>query len=157
MANPKQIYSRDTKWRKGVIRTLVSELFIHGRLTTTLIRAKELRRHAEKLITKAKNPTLANRRIAASFLRTIKNTDGKDVLRVLFEEIAPSYLNRNGGYTRIYKLVSRDGDNAPMAIIELVKGDKVKTNKAEKTSKDKDTKATASKATKSKKDAKVTK
>ncbi len=69
MANPTQIYSRDAKWRKGVMRTLVSELFANGRITTTLTRAKELRRHAEKLITKAKNPTLANRRICASFLR----------------------------------------------------------------------------------------
>ncbi|VDR41633.1 50S ribosomal protein L17 [Mycoplasmopsis caviae] len=158
MANPTQIYSRDTKWRKGVIRTLVSELFLHGRLTTTLTRAKELRRHAEKLITKAKNPTLANRRIAASFLRTIVNNESKkDVLKILFEEIAPSYMNRNGGYTRIYKLVSRAGDNAPMAIIELVKGEKVKTSKMEKTSKDNDTKISTPKTSKSKKDAKVTK
>ncbi|WP_406617496.1 50S ribosomal protein L17 [Mycoplasmopsis adleri] len=122
MANPTQIYSRDSKWRKGVMRTLVSELFANGRVTTTLTRAKELRRHAEKLITKAKNPTLANRRKAAAFLRSIETADkSTTVLNHLFNTIAPSYKNRNGGYTRIYKLVSRQGDNAPMAIIELVK------------------------------------
>lgn len=121
MANPTQIYSRDSKWRKGIMRTLVSELFAHGRITTTLTRAKELRRHAEKLITKAKNPTLANRRLVASFLRPTTVEENKDVLKHLFETIAPSYAKRNGGYTRIYKLVSRSGDNAPMAIIELVK------------------------------------
>lgn len=121
MANPTQIYSRDAKWRKGVMRTLVSELFANGRITTTLTRAKELRRHAEKLITKAKNPTLANRRICASFLRPTLVEDGKkDVLKHLFDTIAPSYAKRNGGYTRIYKLVNRQGDNAPMAVIELV-------------------------------------
>ncbi|WP_027334997.1 50S ribosomal protein L17 [Mycoplasmopsis felifaucium] len=122
MANPTQIYSRDSKWRKGVMRTLVSELFAHGRVTTTLTRAKELRRHAEKLITKAKNPTLANRRKAASYLRSINASNNSvNVLTYLFDTIAPSYKDRNGGYTRIYKLVSRQGDNAPMAIIELVK------------------------------------
>ncbi|MBU4689775.1 50S ribosomal protein L17 [Mycoplasma zalophidermidis] len=120
MANPKQIYSRDTKWRKGVMRTLVSELFKHGRITTTLTRAKELRRHAEKMITKAKNPTLANRRAVASFLRPTLVEGSKDVLKHLFDTIAPKYAERNGGYTRIYKLVSRQGDSAPMAIIELV-------------------------------------
>lgn len=123
MANPTQIYSRDTKWRKGVMRTLVTELFTYGRVTTTLTRAKELRRHAEKLITKAKNPTLANRRKAAAYLRSTTLNDEKKtpILTHLFNTIAPSYKNRNGGYTRIYKLVSRQGDNAPMAIIELVK------------------------------------
>ncbi|MBZ4195573.1 50S ribosomal protein L17 [Mycoplasma tauri] len=121
MANPTQIYSRDTKWRKGVLRTLVSELFAKGRITTTLTRAKELRRHAEKLITKAKKPTLANRRMVASFLRSTMVNEKVDVLKHLFDTIAPAYANRNGGYTRIYKLVNRLGDNAPMAIIELVK------------------------------------
>lgn len=120
MANPKQIYSRDTKWRTGVIRTLVSELFKNGRITTTLTRAKELRRHAEKLITKAKNPTLANRRAVASILRPTLVNEKDTVLKHLFDTIAPKYAQRNGGYTRIYKIVSRQGDSAPMAIIELV-------------------------------------
>ncbi|MGY5139414.1 50S ribosomal protein L17 [Mycoplasmopsis gallinarum] len=119
MANPTQIYSRDSKWRKGVMRNLVSELFANGRIQTTLVRAKEVRRHAEKLITKAKNPTLANRRIVASFIRPL-SVNNTDLLKHVFDNIAPKYAERNGGYTRIYKLVSRRGDNTPMAIIELV-------------------------------------
>ncbi|WP_029906037.1 50S ribosomal protein L17 [Mycoplasmopsis opalescens] len=123
MANPTQIYKRDTKWRTGVLRNLVSDLFANGHITTTLTRAKELRRHAEKMITKAKKPSLANRRAVASFLRLITvNVDEKQipVLNYLFDTIAPKYANRNGGYTRIIKLPSRLGDNAPMAVIELV-------------------------------------
>ncbi|AKF41300.1 50S ribosomal protein L17 [Mycoplasmopsis canis UFG4] len=121
MANPTQIYSRDTKWRTGVMRSLVSELYANGHITTTLIRAKEVRRHAEKMIQKAKNPTLANRRIVAAYLRKInvQGTD-KDVLKHLFDSIAPKYKDRNGGYTRIIKLPKRQGDNSRMAIIELV-------------------------------------
>ncbi|KKB27077.1 LSU ribosomal protein L17p [Mycoplasmopsis meleagridis] len=120
MANPTQIYSRDTKWRKSVMRTLTSELLVHGRLTTTLTRAKELRRHAEKIITKAKNPTLANRRLVAAYLRSTLANNKESLLKYLFNEIAPKYKERNGGYTRIYKIVSRRGDNSKMAIIELV-------------------------------------
>ncbi|UUM20159.1 MULTISPECIES: 50S ribosomal protein L17 [unclassified Mycoplasma] len=120
MANPTQIYSRDTKWRNGVMRSLVSELIIHGRLTTTLTRAKELRRHAERMITKAKNPTLANRRAVAAYVRDIKNKSNQNALKVLFDEVAPKYAERNGGYTRIIKLPKRLGDATRMAIIELV-------------------------------------
>ncbi|TNK93558.1 50S ribosomal protein L17, partial [Mycoplasmopsis pullorum] len=116
MANPKQIYSRDTKWRNGVMRSLVSELYVNGRITTTLTRAKEMRRHAERMIQKAKNPTLANRRLVAAYLRPIKTEKNVDVLTHLFNEIAPKYANRNGGYTRIIKLPSRQGDNTTMAI-----------------------------------------
>ncbi|WP_025755396.1 50S ribosomal protein L17 [Mycoplasmopsis cricetuli] len=120
MANPTQIYSRDTKWRKGVMRSLVSELIINGRIQTTLTRAKELRRHTEKMITKAKNPTLANRRAAAGYLRDIKNKDNQSALKVLFDQVALKYTERNGGYTRIIKLPRRLGDATRMAIIELV-------------------------------------
>ncbi|QSF13895.1 50S ribosomal protein L17 [Mycoplasma sp. Mirounga ES2805-ORL] len=123
MANPIQIYKRDSKWRKGVMRNLVSELFLHGRITTTLTRAKELRRHAEKLITKGKNKTLSNIRLVASFLRPLEvetKKDKKDLVKYLFDDIAPKYAKRNGGYTRIIKLPNRRGDNTTMAIIELV-------------------------------------
>ncbi|AWX70282.1 50S ribosomal protein L17 [Mycoplasmopsis anatis] len=120
MANPKQIYSRDTKWRNGVMRSLTSELFANGRITTTLTRAKELRKHAEKMIQKAKNPTLANRRAVAAYLRPIKTKENVEVLTHLFSNIAPKYQERNGGYTRIIKLPTRLGDNTRMAIIELV-------------------------------------
>ncbi|RIV16561.1 50S ribosomal protein L17 [Mycoplasmopsis gallopavonis] len=120
MANPTQIYSRDTKWRNGVMRSLVSELFANGRITTTVTRAKEVRRHAERMLTKAKNPTLANRRIVAGYLRPIQAKNGQEVLKFLFSEIAPKYAERQGGYTRIIKLPKRQGDNTRMAIIELV-------------------------------------
>ncbi|MFV8467768.1 50S ribosomal protein L17 [Mycoplasma sp. 46852] len=120
MANPTQIYSRDTKWRNGVMRSLVSELYVNGRIVTTLTRAKEVRRHAERMIQKAKNPTLANRRAVAAYLRPIQTKDGKELLKYLFEDIAPKYTERNGGYTRIIKLPRRQGDSTRMAIIELV-------------------------------------
>ncbi|MGZ9756274.1 50S ribosomal protein L17 [Mycoplasma sp. 6243] len=120
MANPKQIYSRDTKWRTGVMRSLVSELIAHGHLTTTLTRAKEVRRHAERMIQKAKTPTLANRRAVASYVRDIKVEGNKNVLKHLFDTVAPKYAQRNGGYTRIIKLPKRLGDNTRMALIELV-------------------------------------
>ncbi|VEU77828.1 50S ribosomal protein L17 [Mycoplasmopsis columbinasalis] len=120
MANPTQIYSRNTKWRRGVMRTLTSELIKHGRITTTLTRAKELRRHVERMITKAKNPTLANRRLAAAYLRPTLVSEKENVLQHLFKTVAPRYKERKGGYTRIYKLASRRGDNTRMAIIELV-------------------------------------
>lgn len=120
MANPTQLFSRDTKWRNGVMRSLVSELYVHGRITTTLTKAKEVRRHAEKMIQKAKKPTLASRRAVASYLRPLKVNGKVDVLTHLFKEIAPKYSDRNGGYTRIIKLPKRLGDNTRMAIIELV-------------------------------------
>lgn len=120
MANPTQIYSRDTKWRNGVMRSLVSELLAHGHIKTTLTRAKEVRRHAERMIQKAKNPTLANRRAVASYVRDIQVNEKQNVLKYLFDTIAPKYTKRNGGYTRIIKLPKRLGDNTRMAIIELV-------------------------------------
>lgn len=129
MANPTQLYSRDTKWRKGVMRTLVSELFAKGQITTTLTRAKELRRHAEKMITKAKHINLANRRIIEAFLRPIeveitgKKKEATKTISValhLIENIAPKYAKRHGGYTRIFKIPARQGDATPMAIIQLV-------------------------------------
>ncbi|WP_036464968.1 50S ribosomal protein L17 [Mycoplasmopsis sturni] len=120
MANPTQIYSRDTKWRNGVMRSLTTELLVNGRITTTLTRAKELRRHTERMITKAKNPTLANRRAAAAYLRDIKNAEGTSALKLLFDTIGPKYQERQGGYTRIIKLPKRLGDATRMAIIELV-------------------------------------
>lgn len=129
MANPIQLYSRDTKWRKGVMRTLVSELFANGKIITTLTRAKEIRRYAEKMITKAKKINLANRRIIEAFLRpieveiTAKKKEAAKKISVslhLIENIAPKYAKRNGGYTRIFKLPARQGDATPMALIELV-------------------------------------
>ena len=97
-----------------ILANLASQLFEHGRITTTEAKAKRVRPLAEKLITKAKRGDLHNRRIV---LQTI--TD-KGVVHVLFTEIAPKMADRDGGYTRITKIGNRQGDNAPMAVIEIV-------------------------------------
>ncbi len=121
MANPTQLFRRNAEWRKGVMRSLVTDVIIHGKITTTETRAKELRRHVEKMITKAKKNTLASRRQAQAFLRNINTKDGKKTaLQHLFDVVGPKYKDRNGGYTRIIKLPARLGDNTKMAIIELV-------------------------------------
>lgn len=120
MANPTQLFKRNATWRKGVMRTLVTDLIVHGRIETTQTRAKEVRRHAEKLITKGKKQTLAARRNAEAFLRPVTTKDGTPVGKYLFDTIAPKYKDRNGGYTRIIKSPARRGDNTPMAFIELV-------------------------------------
>jgi large subunit ribosomal protein L17 len=98
-----------------IVSNLATALFEHGRITTTEARARFLRPVAEKLITKAKKGDIHNRRLV---LRTI--TD-KSVVHTLFTEIGPRYENRPGGYTRITKIGARKGDNAPMAVIELVR------------------------------------
>ena len=97
-----------------LLANLASQLFEHGRITTTETKAKRVRPLAEKLITKAKRGDLHSRRIV---LKTI--TD-KGVVHVLFTEIAPKMADRDGGYTRITKIGNRQGDNAPMAVIEIV-------------------------------------
>lgn len=101
--------------QKAIFANLATALFEHGRITTTEAKAKALRPYAEKLVTKAKAGTLADRR---EVLKVIRN---KDVVHDLFAEIGPSFEGRNGGYTRIIKTLPRKGDNAPMAIIELVR------------------------------------
>src|SRR3954449_6940247 len=97
-----------------IVSNLATALFEHGRITTTEAKARVLRPVAEKLITKAKRGDLHNRR---EVLKTIRD---KSVVHVLFTEIAPSFAERPGGYTRITKIGPRKGDNAPMAVIELV-------------------------------------
>ncbi len=103
-----------TEHRLALMRNQVRDLFKHGRITTTLAKAKELRRYAEKMITLAKKGDLASRRRALAFIQD------KEVVRKLFSEIREKYLDRPGGYTRIVKLGQRRGDAAPMAIVELV-------------------------------------
>ncbi|MDI2126862.1 50S ribosomal protein L17 [Yinghuangia seranimata] len=93
---------------------LATALFEHGRITTTEAKARRLRPVAEKLITKAKRGDLHARRQVLTVVRD------KSVVHTLFEEIGPRYANRPGGYTRITKIGNRKGDNAPMAVIELV-------------------------------------
>lgn len=97
-----------------ILANLASQLFEHGKITTTETKAKRVRPLAEKLITKAKRGDLHSRRVV---LKTI--TD-KSVVHVLFTEIAPKVADRPGGYTRITKIGNRQGDNAPMAVIEIV-------------------------------------
>src|SRR3972149_4269885 len=103
-----------TKHRKALFRNMVTDFFRNGRIETTDTRAKELRRISEKIITLAKRGTLHARRQAASVIRD------KEVLKKLFDEIASKYKERPGGYTRIVKLGSRRGDNAPISLLELV-------------------------------------
>jgi large subunit ribosomal protein L17 len=100
--------------QKLILANLATALFEHGRITTTEAKARRVRPLAEKLITKAKKGDLHNRRLVA---RTIRD---KGVVHELFTEIAPRFENRPGGYTRITKIGPRKGDNAPMAVIELV-------------------------------------
>lgn len=120
MANPHQIYRHDAAWDRQVFRSLATSLILHGRLTTTLPRAKRLRVEVEKLITKAKKGDLAAKRQVLAFLYSQKTKDGTKVMPYLFTKIAPRYAERQGGYTRIIKIPNRSGDNAKMAIIELV-------------------------------------
>lgn len=96
-----------------ILANLATQLFQHGRITTTEAKAKRLRPYAEKLITQGKRGDLHARRNAAKVIRD------KGVLHILFTEIGPRFANRNGGYTRITKINPRPGDNAPMAVIEL--------------------------------------
>jgi large subunit ribosomal protein L17 len=100
--------------QKLILSNLATALFEHGRITTTEAKARMLRPVAERLITKAKKGDLHNRRLV---LRTIRD---KGVVHALFTEIGPQFADRPGGYTRITKIGPRKGDNAPMAVIELV-------------------------------------
>jgi large subunit ribosomal protein L17 len=101
--------------QKALLANLATSLFEHGRIKTTEPKARALRPYAEKLITHAKKGTLHNRR------EVMKKIRDKDVVHTLFAEIGPFYSDRNGGYTRIIKVEARKGDNAPMAVIELVR------------------------------------
>lgn len=105
---------KPTDQRLAMMRGMVTLLLEKGRLETTVTRAKELKRVTEKMITVGKKNTLAAKREAMAFITK------EDVVKKLFDQIAPAYENRQGGYTRIYKLGPRRGDGAEMAIIELV-------------------------------------
>jgi large subunit ribosomal protein L17 len=101
--------------QKAILANLATSLFEHGRIKTTEPKARALRPYAEKLITHAKKGTLHNRR------EVMKKIRDKDVVHALFAEIGPFFADREGGYTRIIKVEARKGDNAPMAVIELVR------------------------------------
>lgn len=106
---------RPTDQRRAMLRGMVTYLLENGSIETTLMRAKEVRRITEKMITLGKNDTLHSKRQALSYITK------ESVVNKLFTEIGPSYEDRNGGYTRIIKKGPRRGDNAEMAIITLVK------------------------------------
>jgi large subunit ribosomal protein L17 len=124
--------------RRATLRNLVTNLFEHGRITTTLTRAKAARPVAEKLITLGKRDTLASRRQAAGYIFT------PGVTKKLFSEIAPKYADRAGGYTRIISAGTRVGDGAKVAILELVGYEFKKKEKKEKTKKEAPAEAAAS-------------
>lgn len=105
---------RPTDQRIAMLRNLTTSLLENGKIETTVTRAKELRSTADKMITLGKTNTLHSRRQALSYITK------EDVVKKLFDEIAPKYADRNGGYTRIVKIGPRRGDAAEMAIIELV-------------------------------------
>ncbi len=105
---------RPTAHRKAMLRNQVTDLLREGRITTTVTRAKETRRMAEKMITLGKRGDLHARRQALAYIYD------EDVVTDLFDNIAPKYAERNGGYTRILKLGKRQGDAAEMAFLELV-------------------------------------
>ena len=105
---------RPSDHRKAMLRAMVTFLLEKGKIETTVTRAKEVRSVTEKMITMAKNDSLHSKRQAHSFVTK------KDVVKKLFEEVAPKYSDRAGGYTRIIRLGPRRGDAAEMAIIELV-------------------------------------
>lgn len=106
---------RTTDHRLAMLRGMVTYLLENGRIETTYTRAKEVQSMTEKYITLAKENTLHNKRQALAFVTK------EDVVKKLFDEIAPSYAERNGGYTRVTRIGPRRGDGAEMAVIELVK------------------------------------
>ena len=106
--------NRTSSHRLAMLRNMMNSLIEHEVIKTTVPKAKELRRVIEPIITLGKKPSLANRRLAFDRLRD------REIVVKLFDEIGPRYAVRNGGYTRILKMGFRVGDNAPMALVELV-------------------------------------
>ena len=106
--------NRTSSHRLAMLRNMTNSLLLHEAIKTTLPKAKELRRVVEPMITLGKKPSLATRRLAFNRLRD------RDIVTKLFEELGPRFANRNGGYLRILKFGFRQGDNAPMALVELV-------------------------------------
>ncbi|ANQ86550.1 50S ribosomal protein L17 [Azoarcus olearius] len=106
--------NRTSSHRQAMFRNMANALLRHEVIKTTLPKAKELRRVVEPMITLGKKPSLANRRLAFDRLRD------REIVVKLFDELGPRYATRNGGYLRILKFGFRDGDNAPMALVELL-------------------------------------
>lgn len=143
---PGRKLGRPTAHRNAMLRGMVTLLLEQGQIITTVTRAKEIRPIAEKMITLGKENTLASRRAALAYITK------ESVVKKLFDDIAPSYAERNGGYTAIYKLGPRRGDAAEMALIKLVgfvkedKSDKNDKKKVKKEDKKEEAKTEAAKA-----------
>ena len=112
----------DNKHRRSMLATLTKEVITNEQITTTLTRAKEVRKTVDKVITYGKNGDLGSRRTALAFVH-----NDKAVVNKVFNELAPRYKTRNGGYTRILKLDERRGDGAQLAIIKLIEEIKEET------------------------------
>ncbi|MFO8068923.1 MAG: 50S ribosomal protein L17 [Alkalibacterium sp.] len=127
---------RTSSQRKAMLRDLTSDLFINERIVTTVTRAKEVSKMADKMITLGKRGDLHARRQAAAFVRnelaTVSETEDEivvqSVLQKLFSDLGPRFAERNGGYTRVLKMGPRRGDGAPMAVLELVEKAAVSTD-----------------------------
>ena len=126
---------RDVAHRRAMLRNLATSLVIHDQIETTLPRAKELKRIADKLVTLGKTDTLHRRRQAMKYLFAISresksgNVQKLTAVHRLFEDIAPRYTDRNGGYTRVVRTRKRDGDKAQMAVIQFVEAEMVSKDK----------------------------
>lgn len=113
---------RTAEHRKAMLRNMATDVILYGKIETTEMKAKELRSVVDEMITLGKRGDLHARRQAAAYIRNVVADEktGQTVLNKLFDEVAPKYADRKGGYTRVIKTGVRRGDAAPMAIIELV-------------------------------------
>ncbi|MCB5245770.1 MAG: 50S ribosomal protein L17 [Candidatus Cloacimonadaceae bacterium] len=116
-------FSRETAQRRLMMNNLVKSMIEYGQITTTLAKAKELRKYVERVITYGKDDTVHSRRLAYSIL------GDRTLVQKLFTEIAPAFQDRNGGYTRIIKAGYRRGDSAPMAVIQFVESSTITPKK----------------------------
>ncbi len=123
---------RTASHKKALLRNLANQLFEHKEIKTTTAKAKEARSYVERLITYAKKGDVHHRRLAFAFLRN------KQIINTLFDEIAPVYSDRQGGYTRVVKLGRRSGDAAPISLLQLVDFEKLGESAKKKTDKKKD-------------------
>jgi len=116
-------FGRETDARRLMMRNLVKSMVEHGQITTTLAKAKEMRRFVERVVTYGKANTVHSRRLAFSVL------GDRSLVKKLFDDITPAFVDRNGGYTRVLKAGFRRGDNAPMAVIQFVEQSTITTKK----------------------------
>jgi len=123
-------FGRETDQRRLMMNNLVKSMIEHGQITTTLAKAKEMRRYVERVVTYGKNDTVHSRRLAYKVL------GDRTLVKKLFTEIAPAFQDRNGGYTRIIKAGYRRGDSAPMAVIQFVESSAITPKKGHIKAKD---------------------